>query len=232
MSAVLRPCGRKAERPRRFLLLSTKTHQAFKVTRSRGDTRFVFLESERKQKLNSPGDQVFAAWPLAGMSSVVNHTLLPALQGGAGTEHAKLHIQPPAKALWLVDRHRNTAFPVGLKSVIWFSHGTPTNRCSSYSSRWEHMGKNLTNLHFSHSRCIQCTFKVKWNCSDLLPYLGVSAGNHVGGQLDDLAAFWTHVQRLRRNRHSDDNLIYLKHRAGLVIVLDCHGDLQLIRHFL
>lgn len=40
-------------------------------------------------------DQVFAAGFLANTSSLVNRTLMLALLGGAGTEHARLHTQFP-----------------------------------------------------------------------------------------------------------------------------------------
>lgn len=52
-------------------------------------------------RLNSPGDQVFAAGLLANTSSPVNRTLQPVLLGGVGTEHATFHTQSPAKAQWL-----------------------------------------------------------------------------------------------------------------------------------
>lgn len=56
------------------------------------------LVKKPKQWLNSPDDQVFAAGLLANTSSHVNHTLMPALLGGVGTEHARFHIHSPAKA--------------------------------------------------------------------------------------------------------------------------------------
>lgn len=51
----------------------------------------------KKQKLNSPGGQVFAAGVLANTSSLVTHTPMPVLLEGAGTERAKFRIQSPAK---------------------------------------------------------------------------------------------------------------------------------------
>lgn len=45
--------------------------------------------------------------------------------------------------------------------------------------------------------------------NQLAPYLGVSAENHVGGQLDDPTAFWTHTLCLGEKQSMKTSLLIM-----------------------
>lgn len=62
----------------------------------------MFIMFPYASKRSLPSDQVFAAELLATTSSPVNCILMPALLGGAGTEHARFHTRFPAEAQTLL----------------------------------------------------------------------------------------------------------------------------------
>lgn len=101
VSAVPLPCGQhKVQKPYRSHLLSTKKRDQRLNASTEGQS--VHYVSVLHLNRSLPADQVFAAGFLANTSSLVNRTLMPALLGGAGTEHARLHTQFPAEAQTLM----------------------------------------------------------------------------------------------------------------------------------
>lgn len=166
-------------------------------------------ERSSKQKLNSPGARVSAAVVLANKSSLVNHTPMPDLLGGACTEHAKFRIQSAAKT-W----NKLRVKPV----ILHFVDDCYTNwvtqhfyvRNLNLSLWWENWASTkilqnlaVSSLHFSQSLSLCGQWR---ETSETVSYLSIPAGNHVGWQLDELAAFWANVRCLNREEPQWVNL--------------------------